>query len=302
MKPLAVLLMLPLLASFSLAQSALELEVLQRTNAARIQYGLQPLGWDNLAYKSATLHAQDMLNRNYFAHETPEGLTSADRMRLVGLLEVTDGENLATFQGYTDQEIPEKSLTGWMNSSGHRANLLRPEFTHLGVAMVRKGDKVVVQNFVGRPFDPQISRVPTFAQREVFSLSGSAPGQLGVFVGGGLYATLESSFNARLELPPGSKLDYALYDGKTWWAVQPGQRGVRLASSVERSQVPGTLVRFTLPAGAYTLSVGKDPRFWENLNGPARLELSLPNTLEALWIGKREGNQVSFTHRIPLGP
>lgn len=296
------LVLLSLLAPFSLAQSALELEVLQRTNQIRVERGLQPLQWDPLAYKSATLHAQDMLSRNYFAHETPEGLSSADRMRLVGLLEVTDGENLASFRGYPDKEIPARSLTGWMNSPGHRTNLLRPEFTHLGVAIVRKGDKVmVVQNFVGRPFDPQISRTPTFAERDVFAIEGSAPGPLGVFVGGGLYTTLEPSFNAKLELPPGSKPDYALYDGKTWWAVQPGQHGVRLASRVERSQVLGTLVRFTLPAGAYSLSVGKEPRFWENLSGPATLEFSLPNTLEVLWIGVRQGNQVNFTHRIPLG-
>jgi hypothetical protein len=298
-----LLVLLGLLASWGLAQSALELEVFQRTNAVRVQYGLKPLAWEPLAYKSASSHARDMLERGYFAHETPEGLSSADRMHLVGLLEVIDGENLASFQGYPDPEIPARALTGWMNSPGHRANLLNPNFTHLGVALVRKGDKVmVVQNFVGRPFDPQVSRTPAFAEREVFALSGSAPGKLGVFVGGGLYTVLDGFINTRLELPPGSTPDYALYDGRTWWVVRPGEHGVRLVSSLERSQVPGTRVRFTLPPGSYNLSVGTEPRFWQNLSGPVTLELTLPNTLGVLWIGIRQGDQIHFSHRIPLGP
>ncbi|MBF6594276.1 MAG: CAP domain-containing protein [Thermaceae bacterium] len=297
-----LLLLLTALASLALGQTALELEVLQRTNQARLEHGLPPLQWENLAYKAAMGHAQDMLNRNYFAHETPEGLTSADRMWAAGLMEVVCGENLASFSGYPDGEIPQRSLTGWMNSPGHRANLLNSNYTHLGVALVRKGDKVmVVQNFVGRPFDPQITRTPTVAQRAVMVLVGSAPGKLGVFVGGGLYAALESVFNTRLELPPGAQPNYALYDGKAWMAVQPGQHGLRLTGNLQKIPAPGTLVRFSLPAGRFNLSVGAQPRFWENLDGPAQLELTLPNTLEALWIGIRQGDQIHFTERISLG-
>jgi len=292
-----------LLFGSTLAQSALELEVLQRTNQVRQERGLRPLQWDALAYKAALGHAQDMQERNFFAHQNPDGLGAAERMRAVGVLEVMVGENLASFEGYPDPEIPQRALVGWMNSPGHRANLLRPEFTHLGVALVRQGRRVmVVQNFIGRPFDPQVRLTPAQAERTVLVLSGSAPGTVGVFVGNNLYARLTPPIQARLELPPNPEVSFALFDGQTWWATQNGQRGLRLEQTLERSTVPGQRVALQLPAGSFTLAVGAQPRFWQNLSGPVRLELTLPSTLEALWLGLRQGNRISYSHRIPLKP
>jgi uncharacterized protein YkwD len=181
------LLLLAWLWAVAFAQSALELEVLQRTNQVRQERGLRPLQWDALAYKAALGHARDMLERNFFAHQNPEGLGAAERMRAAGVLEVMVGENLARFEGYPDPEIPQRALVGWMNSPGHRANLLKPEFTHLGVALVRQGQRVmVVQNFIARPFDPQVRLTPAQAERTVLVLSGSAPGTVWVFVGNNL--------------------------------------------------------------------------------------------------------------------
>jgi len=292
-----------LLCGGALAQTALELEVLQRTNQVRQERGLRPLQWDALAYKAALGHAQDMQERNFFAHQNPDGLGAAERMRAVGVLEVMVGENLASFEGYPDPAIPQRALSGWMSSPGHRANLLKPEFTHLGVALVRQGHRVmVVQNFIGRPFDPQVRLTPAQAERTVLVLSGSAPGTVGVFVGNNLYARLTPPIQARLELPPNPEVSFALFDGQTWWATQNGQRGLRLEQTLERSTVPGQRVALQLPAGSFTLAVGAQPRFWQNLSGPVRLELTLPSTLEALWLGLRQGNRISYSHRIPLKP
>ncbi|MGK0618834.1 CAP domain-containing protein [Meiothermus cerbereus] len=287
----------------ALAQSALELEVLQRTNQVRLERGLRPLQWDALAYKAARGHAQDMLRRNFFAHQNPEGLGAAERMRAAGVLEVVVGENLAGFEGYPDAEIPQRALSGWMNSPGHRANLLKPGFTHLGVALVRQGRRVmVVQNFIGRPFDPQVRLTPALAERTVLVLSGTASGTLGVFVGNNLYARLSPPVNARLELPPKAEVSFALFDGQTWWATRSGQRGLRLEQALEHSTVPGQQVILNLPAGSFTLAVGSQPRFWQNVSGPVRLELTLSSTLEVLWLGLRQGNSISYSHRIPLEP
>ncbi|WP_337868698.1 CAP domain-containing protein [Meiothermus sp.] len=297
------LLLLGWLWAAAFAQTALELEVLQRTNQARQERGLRPLQWDALAYKAALGHAQDMLQRNFFAHQNPEGLGAAERMQAAGVLEVTVGENLASFEGYPDPEIPQRALAGWMNSPGHRANLLKPEFTHLGVALVRQGRRVmVVQNFIGRPFNPQVRLTPAQAERTVLALSGSAPGTVGVFVGNNLYARLNPPIQARLELPPQAQVSFALFDGQTWWTTQNGQRGLRLEQTLERSQGPGQRIALNLPAGSFTLAVGAQPRFWQNLAGPVRLELTLPSTLEALWLGLRQGNRISYSHRIPLKP
>lgn len=299
----AWLLLLGLICSGALAQSALELEVLQRTNQVRLERGLRPLQWDALAYKAALGHARDMLERNYFAHQNPDGLGAAERMQVAGVLEVTNGENLASFEGYPDPEIPQRSLTGWMNSPGHRANLLKPEFTHLGVALVRQGRRVmVVQNFIGRPFDPQISLSPAQAERNVLVVSGTASGTVGIFVGNNLYARLNPPIQARLELPPKSEVSFAVFDGRTWWTTRNGQRGLRLESTLERSTVPGKQVILNLPAGTFTLAVGSQPRFWQNVSGPVRLELTLPGTLEALWLGLRRDTSVNYSHRIPLKP
>ncbi|RIH86912.1 uncharacterized protein, YkwD family [Meiothermus luteus] len=296
-------LLLSLVFGLAWAQSALEFEVLQRTNQARAEHGLQPLQWDALAYKAALGHAQDMLRRGFFAHQNPDGLGVAERLRAAGVLEVTVGENLASFEGYPDVEIPARALAGWMNSPGHRANLLKPEFTHLGVALVREGRRVmVVQNFIGRPFDPQVRLLPAQAERTVLVLWGTAPGTVGVFVGNNLYARLNPPIQARLELPPKAEVSYAVFDGQTWWAARNGERGLRLETTLEKSRVPGRRVLLSLPAGQYALAVGAEPRLWQNLSGPVRLELVLPGTLETLWLGLRQGSRVSFTHRVPLGP
>ncbi|GEM83062.1 CAP domain-containing protein [Meiothermus hypogaeus] len=292
-----------LLGSVSLAQSALELEVLQRTNQVRTERGLRPLQWDTLAHKAALGHAWDMLRRGFFAHQNPDGLGAAERLRAAGVLEVTVGENLASFEGYPDVEIPRRSLTGWMNSPGHRANLLKPEFTHLGVAVVRQGRQVmVVQNFIGRPFDPQVRLTPAQAERTVLLLTGTAFGTVGIFVGNNLYARLNPPIQTRLELPPKAEVSFAVFDGQTWWTTRNGERGLRLQQTLEHSQAPGQQVLLNLPAGNFTLAVGSQPRFWQNVSGPVRLELTLPGTLEALWLGIRQGNSVNYSHRIPLKP
>jgi len=294
---------LVLMGSLASAQSASELEILSRTNQVRLERGLKPLQWDNAAYKAAQGHARDMLDRNYFAHESPEGTDVSARLQAAGATEVTVGENLATFENYADATIVKRAMDGWINSPGHRANLLFTSFTHLGVAIVRKGNKVmVVQNFIGRPFNPQASISDAEAERYLLTIKGTAPGTLGVFVGSGLYTKLNPPFDTRLEIPPQAKISYALYDGKTWWAVQPGQQGVRLEGGIEVSKVPGKQVRLNFPTGQYTLALGKEPRFWQNLSGPTRLELVLPESLEILWLGIRENNSVSYSHRIPLKP
>lgn len=290
-----------LFAGSAFAQSALELEVLSRTNQVRTERGLRPLQWDGVAHKTARGHALDMLERNFFAHVNPDGLKAADRMYQAGIVEVEVGENLAFYENHADATIPRKSLEGWMNSPGHRANLLKPEFTHLGVSLERKGDRVmVVQNFISRPFDPRLARTSSTAERTLLSISGQAPGTLGVFVGSGLYARLEPKFNTTLELPPGAKPSYGLFDGEKWWNVKPGQRGVEVNGGIKLTQAKGVRLQLTLPPGSYSLGVGNEPRFWQSLSGPQNLDLTLPETLEILWIGKVTGSRVNYILRIPL--
>ena len=85
----------------------------------------------------------DMGTRDYFDHYTPEGLGPGDRIDQAGYEGSAWGENIAW--GYP---TPEAVVAGWMNSPGHRANILRDEYTHLGVGISTKGRKMMAtQNF-----------------------------------------------------------------------------------------------------------------------------------------------------------
>ncbi|WP_018465022.1 CAP domain-containing protein [Calidithermus timidus] len=295
-----LLILLTPLLSAAFAQSALELEVLARTNQLRLAHGLGALLWDDLAYKAALGHAQDMLARGYFSHDTPEGRTPGQRMAAAGVTEVVVGENLAFYEGYPDAEVPKKAVQDWMNSPGHRANLLKGDFTHLGVALVRQGRKVVVvQNFVGRPFDPLLKRSPAQAQRTLLWLSGQAPGTLGIFLERQLFAQVGPRLDLSLELPPGSKLEYGFNDGRGWFSVPEG-RGGGWQARLEVTETPGVTLRLALPSGQYALSVGAEPRLWRRIVGPQTLELTLPGTLQFLWVGRLQGQRIDYTHRIPL--
>jgi hypothetical protein len=159
---------------------------------------------------------------------------------------------------------------------------------------------MTVQNFISRPFDPRLFKTYATAERTLLSISGQAPGTLGVFVGSGLYAKLNPKFDVTLELPPGAKPSYGLFDGEKWWAVKPGQRGLAVSGGVKVTQAKGVRLQLALPSGSYSLALGKEPRFWQSLNGPQSLDLTLPESLEILWVGKVTGSKVNYILRIPL--
>jgi uncharacterized protein YkwD len=91
----------------------------------------------------ARRHSVDMFARGYFSHVTPEGRSPFDRMNESGVAYRTAGENLALAPTLTIAH------TGLMNSPGHRANILRPEFGRLGIGIVDGGARglMVTQNF-----------------------------------------------------------------------------------------------------------------------------------------------------------
>ena len=90
-----------------------ELEVLRRTNQVRTERGLQPLQWDSLAYRAALGHARDMLERSFFAHRNPDGLSAGERMQQAGVLEVTTEAlvHRRSRQPHTTSVVLQDSLT-----------------------------------------------------------------------------------------------------------------------------------------------------------------------------------------------
>ena len=129
-----------------------ESEILRITNVERQNAGLNPLVVCTRLANSALAHTNRMLEGQFFSHSDPgTGTASGDRIRSTGYFDSSNGwgygENIA--MGYSS---PNATMVGWMNSPGHRANILNPSFTHLGVGVnIGKWDawyrSVATQNF-----------------------------------------------------------------------------------------------------------------------------------------------------------
>ena len=118
-------------AAMSEAERRMALEVLALVNAERDAAGLAPLAWHEAAAACSQHHNSDMRDRDYFAHNTPEGQTPGDRLRGHSVEAEAWGENLA--RGYPDAD---SVVRAWMESPAHRDNILYPGFTHLGVGVL----------------------------------------------------------------------------------------------------------------------------------------------------------------------
>ena len=112
-----------------------EAEVIRLVNDIRKQNGLSPLTANWELSRVARYKSQDMVDNRYFAHNSPTYGTPFEMMRAFGLSFRTAGENIA--YGYA---TPQKVVGGWMNSSGHRANILNASYKQIGVGYVAKGN------------------------------------------------------------------------------------------------------------------------------------------------------------------
>jgi uncharacterized protein YkwD len=108
---------------------ALTESVIELTNAARGKAGCPALAADERLDAAAQVHSDDMVARDYFAHTSPDGTTFVDRARAAGY-PLPGGENIAR-----GPRSPAEVVSGWMDSPGHRANILNCEFTAIGVGL-----------------------------------------------------------------------------------------------------------------------------------------------------------------------
>ncbi|MFE4239956.1 CAP domain-containing protein [Peribacillus butanolivorans] len=124
--------------------SAFEQQVVKLTNAERAKQGLAALKIDTELSKVARLKSQDMKDKNYFDHNSPTYGSPFDMMKKFGISYTSAGENIA--QG---QKTPEEVVEAWMNSQGHRENIMNSSFTHIGVGYVESGN-YWTQQFIGK--------------------------------------------------------------------------------------------------------------------------------------------------------
>jgi uncharacterized protein YkwD/stress response protein SCP2 len=114
--------------------SRLLADVAALTNVERARAGLPALAIVPLLAAAAQAHSADMAARDFFAHESPEGSQVWDRVLAVGYRYAKVAENIAA-----GQRTPAEAVTGWMNSPGHRRNILDPELQQIGVGYVVGG-------------------------------------------------------------------------------------------------------------------------------------------------------------------
>jgi uncharacterized protein YkwD len=119
--------------------------ILQLVNAERTSRGLSSLAANTLLDAAAATHATDMAGNNFFAHTGSDGSSVSDRATAAGYVWTKIGENIGLGNVSADD-----MMDLWMNSTEHRANILDPDFTELGVATDDSGTKLWVQVF-GRP-------------------------------------------------------------------------------------------------------------------------------------------------------
>lgn len=120
-----------------------ELEVIRLVNEIRQQNGLRPLAANWELSRVARYKSQDMRDNGYFSHNSPTYGTPFQMLSAFGLSYRTAGENIA--KGYAS---PQAVVNGWMNSSGHRANILNASYTQIGVGYV-SGGNYWTQLFIG---------------------------------------------------------------------------------------------------------------------------------------------------------
>ena len=120
-----------------------EKEVVNLVNSIRKEYGLSPLKLNSELSAVARLKSSDMREKGYFSHTSPTYGSPFDMMKTFGIKYRTAGENIA--MGY---RTPQAVVDGWMNSKGHRENILNSSFTEIGVGYIANGN-YWTQMFIG---------------------------------------------------------------------------------------------------------------------------------------------------------
>jgi uncharacterized protein YkwD len=120
--------------------------VLRLVNAARTGSGCAALSTNSALTRAAREHSSDMARNGYFSHTSLDGRTAADRIRAAGYAGRITGENIAA-----GQTTAKSAMDAWMESPGHRANILNCGYRHIGIGHVTGGPygHYWTQNFGG---------------------------------------------------------------------------------------------------------------------------------------------------------
>jgi uncharacterized YkwD family protein/spore coat assembly protein SafA len=123
---------------------AYEQEVIRLVNVERTKQGLKELQYDWELARVARYKSEDMRDNKYFSHTSPVYGSPFDMIKNFGITYKAAAENIAK-----GQTTPEQVVKSWMNSSGHRANILSTKYTHIGVGYAKDGH-IWTQQFISK--------------------------------------------------------------------------------------------------------------------------------------------------------
>ncbi len=172
-------------------------QVLDLTNDFRKKNGLDPLKWDPELATAAQKHSDNMGRQDFFSHQGKDGSQPWDRTKAAGDDNNRVGENIAA-----GQRTPEEVVQGWINSPGHRANMLNPKYEYLGVGYhEEKSDKGRVnyqhywtQNFGGGGTPPGKSNLKNESFDVDKTLDSGAEGDKDMLMGTSKNESLAGDF------------------------------------------------------------------------------------------------------------
>lgn len=123
--------------------AAVETAIYNKVNEERAKAGVPTLTYNTVMQKYARIKSQDMGDNNYFSHEDLNGNLITTQMKKDGVSYKAWGENIAYIGGNISADaLAERFMTNWMNSSGHRENILSTNFSSIGVGVYKIGNKV----------------------------------------------------------------------------------------------------------------------------------------------------------------
>jgi uncharacterized protein YkwD len=131
-------------SAIDLADISVIQQVLDITNSERARAGLSPLRLHSQLNAAAQAHSNDMARNNFLSHTGSDGSSPFDRMKRHGYTVGWAAENVAS--GHSS---PQDVMRGWMNSSGHRTNILNPRYRDIGIGYARGNQPYWTQVFGG---------------------------------------------------------------------------------------------------------------------------------------------------------
>lgn len=130
------------IVSFSFSKD--QIQILKLVNKERITRGLTPLKLNKTLNKLANIKSNDMYKNNYFSHNSPIYGSPFDLMKKYNVKYMTAAENIAK-----GQDTPDYVMKMWMESKGHKKNILNPRFKEMGISRDNFNNNIWTQMFIG---------------------------------------------------------------------------------------------------------------------------------------------------------